>query len=272
MDITGGGTLKTGIVELYKDDALVFGKADGKFFLLNGGNSYRLTDYPKEPCLYIKGSDRTMTTIHHSFSVMDLCRMIRTNESVTMVTGSVHDIRGIFKLIRKAIELAVPSVDIGFLEVHCYMDYMKEHGAVSAETAVDRRAGGIEDPALLTPFIDAKIIGNTLKGRYYLRNPEEEEQEEEIDKDYCCRVISNQVRFGFGYRRHRGARQYYAWHGYPNRNDDYITYAEISEEEYEQINREYPRKIDADRETAERFREKYVNGHEVLLEGWNETL
>ena len=47
---------------------------------------------------------------------------------------------------------------------------------------------------------------------------------------------------------------------------------QISEEEYEQINREYPQKIDADRDTAERFRKKYVNGHEVLLEGWNVML
>ena len=27
-----------------------------------------------------------------------------------------------------------------------------------------------------------------------------------------------------------------------------------------------------DRETAERFREKYVNGHKVLFEGWNKLL
>ena len=257
---------------LYEDDKLVFGEADGRFWLLTGDISYRLTDYPEKRCLYLKGSDRSMTTILHCFTLTELCWLIRTGETLTMVSGSVRDVRGIFKLIHKAFELSMPSVDTGFLEVHCYIDYMREHGAVSAQTAVDRRDGGIEDPALLTPFIDARIIGNTLKGRYYLRNPGEEETARTQDQNFYNRVLSNQVRFGAGYRRVLDELQYFAWHGYPNRNDDFITYAQISEEEYEQINREYPQKIDADRDTAERFREKYVNGHEVLLEGWNVTL
>ena len=86
------------------------------------------------------------------------------------------------------------------------------------------------------------------------------------------RVISNQVRFGCGYRDNNGERQYFAWHGYPNRNDDFFTTSEISEEEYEEINREYPEEISADRETAEDFRNKYVDGHPVILEGWNKLL
>ena len=77
------------------------------------------------------------------------------------------------------------------------------------------------------------------------------------------RVISNQVRFGCGYRFYNGQRQYFAWHGYPS---------EITEEEYEAIAREYPREIIADRETAELFRAKYVDGHPVILEGWNKLL
>ena len=86
------------------------------------------------------------------------------------------------------------------------------------------------------------------------------------------RVISNQVRFGCGYRKNEGRRQYFAWHGIPSRNDDYFTTAEICEEEFERIAREYPCEIVADRETAERFRKKYIEGHPILLEGWNRTL
>ena len=86
------------------------------------------------------------------------------------------------------------------------------------------------------------------------------------------RVISNQVRFGCGYRTIEGRKQYFAWHGYPNRNDDLFTTAEISEREFLQIDSEYPREIAADREMAEIFREKYVEGHKVLLEGWNKLL
>lgn len=90
--------------------------------------------------------------------------------------------------------------------------------------------------------------------------------------DRFFRVISNQVRFGCGYRIADGRRQFFAWHGYPNRNDDYFTTSEISEEEFDRIEREYPKEIVADRETAERFRNKYVDGHPVILEGWNKLL
>ena len=57
--------------------------------------------------------------------------------------------------------------------------------------------------------------------------------------DTFSRVISNQVRFGYGYRTSLGRKQYYAWHGYPNRNDDFITIAEISRDEFFRIENEY---------------------------------
>ena len=91
-------------------------------------------------------------------------------------------------------------------------------------------------------------------------------------KDYCFRVISNQVRFGCGYRTINGKRQYFAWHGYPNRNDDYFTTSEISQWEFEEIGKAYPKEISADRDTADLFRHKYVDGHPVILEGWNKLL
>ena len=87
--------------------------------------------------------------------------------------------------------------------------------------------------------------------------------------DRYLRVISNQVRFGCGYRTVGGTRQYFAWHGYPNRNDDYFTTVEISPGEFDEIERLYPEEIVADRDTAERFRRRYVDGHPVILEGWN---
>ena len=82
-------------------------------------------------------------------------------------------------------------------------------------------------------------------------------------------MISNQVRFGCGYREVNGERQYFAWHGYPNRNDDYITTSEISQIEYDTISKEYQQELNADRETAELFRNKYVEGHPIIPEGWN---
>lgn len=90
--------------------------------------------------------------------------------------------------------------------------------------------------------------------------------------EYFFRVISNQVRFGCGYRTVDGVRQYFAWHGYPDRNDDYFTTAEITEEEYNEINKKYPKEIIAFREAAEAFRNRYVDDHPILLEGWNKLL
>lgn len=92
------------------------------------------------------------------------------------------------------------------------------------------------------------------------------------NRDYYFRVISNQVRFGCGFRTLGSKKQFFAWHGYPNRNDDYITTSEITEEEFDEIERRYPEEIVANREKAEVFRKRYVDGHPVLLEGWSRLL
>lgn len=105
-----------------------------------------------------------------------------------------------------------------------------------------------------------------------MSSEDKEEKEEKNDVSGYSRLISNLVRFGVGYRREGSRRQYFAWHGCPSRNDDFITYAEITQEEYDRINAEYPDRIDTTRETAEVFRLKYVEGHRVLLQGWNVTL
>ena len=59
---------------------------------------------------------------------------------------------------------------------------------------------------------------------------------EDNNKEYFFRVISNQIRFGCGYRTIEGKRQFFAWHGYPDRNSYYITTSEISESEFDEIN------------------------------------
>lgn len=92
-----------------------------------------------------------------------------------------------------------------------------------------------------------------------------------MNKDFS-RVISNQVRFGFGYKFYGDEKLYYAWHGVPNRNDDYITITKISEDEFYKINEEYPKEITADRMTAAIFESKYITNHKVLIEGWNVSI
>ncbi len=86
------------------------------------------------------------------------------------------------------------------------------------------------------------------------------------------RVISNNVRFGCGCREHDGRMVYFAWHGFPHRNDDYFTTAEITKEEYDQIAIEYPEEISANSKIGDKFYDKYVKDHKVLYEGWNRLI
>ncbi len=258
---------------LYRDGDLLLGLSGEKYYLCTGERSYRLSSDPHGPCLYIKGPDGFYITIRHAFTLDELCRVAQTNGSMEMFTGDEYDMRGICMLLQKALTLSMESVDIGYLEALCFVDYLEECGAVSGETAVPLAARGIKDGNVMISFELAKKVKRTNDARYYIPKTPEKGSSDSAEKGgRVLRVISNQVRFCCGYRMVDGKRQYFAWHGYPNRNDDYITTSEISEPEYDMIHKEYPQELSADRETAESFREKYVEGHPVLLEGWNKLL
>ena len=264
------------IKRFYQDDEYILEKRDEKVFLIKGEYEYELSYQPYGSCLNIKTPDRKWWTIYQAFSVGELCHAARTNDTIRMITGETYDIRGVFKLIMKALELKLDQMDIGYIEARCFMDILAEKGAVSEETAFDLYSVGMVNPNIMSHLIHSKKVQNTPDGRHYLRKAGAEmygltsaEPAEKDPGEPDFRLISNQVRFGVGYIERPSGKQYYSWHGQPNRNDDYITYAEITEEEFAQINKEYPRRIDADRETAEVFRNKYVDGHKVISEGWN---
>lgn len=88
-------------------------------------------------------------------------------------------------------------------------------------------------------------------------------------KHVNIRFISNCVRFGCGYQTESDRKQYFAFWGKPLKDDDYFYTTEITEQEFLQINREYPGKFNADQEHSMPFREKYIDGHPLILEGWN---
>ena len=91
----------------------------------------------------------------------------------------------------------------------------------------------------------------------------------EAEEGRYIKIISDLVRFGCGYRTEEGRVQYFAFHGSPNHDSDYFITTEISMEEYRRIMLEYPKRISADRDTAEVFKKKYVDGHPVIMEGWD---
>lgn len=62
---------------------------------------------------------------------------------------------------------------------------------------------------------------------------------------------------------------YFAVHGYPNRNDDYYTIARVTEQEYDEMVRVYAPLGSQSNPTAETFRNKYVEKHTQVYEGWD---
>ena len=288
----------------YHDDSVTLERRADKVYLTLDGQVHTLSDDPRASSLYIKTADRKLISIYQAFSVNLLCYAAKANDTIKMITGHEYDFPGILKLIRKAIDLGMPDQDIGYLEARCFMDYLQDHSAFSEETAIDLSEVGLKNSNIMFPLVHAKKVGETTSGRFYIRQSTSRKALAGAgsssdaagsssdaagassnsagassnfaagrgDEENFFRLISNDVRFGIGYRKTPGGRQYYAWHGYPRCNDDFITYAEISREEFEAANSEYPRRISADRDTAELFRQKYVNGHPVLIEGWNVSL
>ena len=254
--------------KIYQDDEFEFGKEEGTYVLLFNGNAYCLASNIYEPCLFVKCPENKMISIHNAFAIDEILSAIRDNGSISMMSGNEYDVKGIFSLIKKAIEINKTDVDLVYVEQYRFFDYMKEREAVSFETAISPSDFGLKN-CKMTAFIHSKKVEWTGDGRFYLKGME---KGHEAGAERFSRVISNQVRFGYGFRTVDGKKQYFAWHGYPNRNDDFFTTAEITEEEFLKIEKEYPSEISADRETAELFRSKYVDRHKVLMEAWNRTL
>ena len=154
---------------LYGDGELVFGEEDGKYYLFYRGYDYVITDYPYEPLLRIKKTDGTEIIVHNAFSVDELCKAARTGGSIVMISGDRYDVKGIFRLLAKALELSMDSADLSYLEGMCFIDYLEKTGAVSPQTGVFPTAAGIDNPAVLNPMIHSKKIDMTPEGLFYLR-------------------------------------------------------------------------------------------------------
>ena len=153
---------------IYSSGDLLLGQSGETYYLRTGEQSYQLSSNSYEPCLYIEGPDGFCITIHHAFTLDELCRTAQTNGSMEMITGDKYDMQGICMLLRKALTLSMESVDIGYLEARCFMDYLEECGAVSEETAVPLADRGIENPNVMNSMLHAKKVRRTNDARYYI--------------------------------------------------------------------------------------------------------
>ena len=95
---------------------------------------------------------------------------------------------------------------------------------------------------------------------------------EEVVDARQFRLIGGNRRFGNGYfKADDGHTVYYAFYGFPNRNDDYFYNAEISHEEFYEIESRYDCVFSGD-DRGEGFYEKYIQNHNILLKGENRLL
>lgn len=60
------------------------------------------------------------------------------------------------------------------------------------------------------------------------------------------------------------------WFSDPDYYEDDCLVFYMTEEEFLQINWEYPGKFDVGQEHYMPFKEKYIDGHPLILEGWNQ--
>lgn len=156
---------------IYQDDDIILADSGEETYLIKGGDSYRLSSHPYEPCLYIQSSDQSETAVHNSFTVDALLDAAQRNGTIRMITGNEYDIRGICRLMLKAVDISMDSVDIGYLEGQCFIDHMKERGAFSPETAVDLSEAGLKNPNMMRTFIHSKKVGKTDNGLFYVLPP-----------------------------------------------------------------------------------------------------
>ena len=156
------------ITPLYQEKTVLLADADGKLYFREGEKAYLLSSHPAEPCLFIHLKDGTCIAIHNSFTTSEIYTAAQNHGIIHMVTGNDYDIKGVCRLLREAVRLAREWIDIHYLEGCCFIEQLKEQGAVSPETAADLGALGLKNHKIMGTFIRLKRVGRTDNGMYYV--------------------------------------------------------------------------------------------------------
>lgn len=173
--------------EVYRDEQFVLGWQDDIPYLKMGGENYKLTGHPYEPCLYITDKSGRLTVIHNSFYSYDVLDLFYDGRTVTSITGFEYNAKDFCLLVEYAAGMGVISIS----------DAEKVFG--------DRpKKKVIEEPQILNEksFVSEKttvrstgtIIGNDLFYDIYREYPDS-------IIDYC--IIKNNESY-CGYETHRG--------------------------------------------------------------------
>ena len=70
---------------IYSSGDLLLGQSGETYYLRTGEGSYQLSSNSYEPCLYIEGPDGFCITIHHAFTLDELCSTAQTNGSMELI-------------------------------------------------------------------------------------------------------------------------------------------------------------------------------------------
>lgn len=173
------------------------------------------------------------------------------------------------------------DVEVVAKEVYAFIDFAKSHPDLrfivrfyGYEYAV------IGGETLIPLFARALNVENILLPEYSWKKMEKLEIENHegvisfagvvkwpVTVEYT--MFSNSIRYGAAKAIDEQQACYFAVHGSPSRNDDYYTIAKVTEQEYDEMMQKYAPLGSQSNPTAEMFRNKYVENHTQVYEGWN---
>ena len=80
------------------------------------GTVYAVSDYPYEPCLYLKKDGRLLSVIHNSFTVDNLIRVFSEGGSVHDVDreSTAYDEAAFSRVLAAVVDSGRPDVDFTF--------------------------------------------------------------------------------------------------------------------------------------------------------------
>ena len=98
-------------VVVFSDEHFEFGLKDGLPYLKAGGETFKLSCHPYEPCLYITDGNGTKTAVHNSFDPLSVIHAFRGGQTVTSITGFEYDALDFCRMVEYAAGMYDVQID-----------------------------------------------------------------------------------------------------------------------------------------------------------------
>ena len=173
--------------EVYRDEQFVLGWEDDIPYLKVGGEKYKLTGHPYEPCLYITDENGQLTVVHNSFYAYDVLDLFYDGHTVTSITGFEYNAKDFCRMV----EYTVGKCDVSIGDAEKVFGDWKRKKVVGEPNTLKEKSFDIEKA---TARESGTVIGNDLFYDIYREYPDSV-------IDYC--IIKNNECY-CGYETHRG--------------------------------------------------------------------